>query len=121
MEAEFEYREVAGKVVANLTAGMVENERDATDLVGNASFAGAHYVLVDAERLTPKFFDLSTGFAGEVLQKFSNYRLALVVVGYDGRDASDSLRAMMGESNRGATAWFVDSVDEALVRVAAAS
>ena len=81
MEPEFEYREVGGKVVAHLTSGNVRDERDATDLVGNASFGGAHYVLVDAARLPPEFFDLSSGFAGEVLQKFSNYRLALVVVG----------------------------------------
>lgn len=119
MEPEFEYREVGGKVVAHLTSGNVRDERDATDLVGNASFGGAHYVLVDAERLPPDFFDLSSGFAGKVLQKFSNYRLALVVVGYDQRNASDSLRAMIGESNRGATAWFVDTVEAALAKVAA--
>ena len=119
MEPEFECRDVGGKVVAHLTAGRMETERDVTDLVGNASFGGAHYVLVEADRLPADFFDLSTGFAGEVLQKFSNYRLSLVVIGFDPRGASDSLRAMIVESNRGATAWFLDSVDEALAKVAA--
>jgi hypothetical protein len=37
--------------------------------------------LVVTERdLCPEFFDLRTGFAGELLQKFVNYRVRLAVV-----------------------------------------
>ncbi|MGL1447015.1 DUF4180 domain-containing protein, partial [Vibrio parahaemolyticus] len=32
-------------------------------------------------RLAPSFFDLHSGLAGEVVQKFANYRVGLVVVG----------------------------------------
>lgn len=119
MELGLEYRQVAAKSVAILVAGTIENERHVTDLVGNASFAGAEYVMVDAERLAPEFFDLSSGFAGTVLQKFSNYRLTLIVVGYDESSASESLRALMAESRRGGAVWFVASTAEALARLGA--
>ncbi len=37
-------------------------------------------VVVTEEDLCPEFFDLRTGFAGELLQKFVNYRVRLAVV-----------------------------------------
>lgn len=120
MEPEFEFKRVGEKVVAELTAGTVITEQDVTDLVGNASFSGADRVLVNAERLSPEFFDLSSGLAGTVFQKFSNYRLGLIVVGFDRSSASESLSALITESNRGNVVWFVDSAEEALARVAAA-
>ena len=111
--------------VVELTAGTVANERDATDIVGNAHFMGASYLLVDAQRLAAEFFDLSSGLAGAVMQKAANYRVCLVVIGYDASDgsnasgASDSLRALIQESNSGTTAWFVIDRNAALARVAA--
>ena len=119
MELELEYRQVGAKSVAILVTGSVENERHVTDLVGNASFGGAEYVMVNAENLAPEFFDLSSGLAGTVLQKFSNYHLTLIVVGYDESMASESLRALIAESRRGGVVWFVDRTEEALVRLGA--
>lgn len=37
-------------------------------------------LIIDETRLSPAFFDLRTGFAGEVLQKFTNYRVRLAIV-----------------------------------------
>ena len=37
-------------------------------------------VVATEEDLCPEFFDLRTGFAGELLQKFVNYRVRLAVV-----------------------------------------
>lgn len=81
---------------------------DALDLIG-AAFLGAEVVAVPAERLDEGFFSLGTRFAGEVMQKFVNYRLRLVVVGDISRHlaASSALRALVGESNRAGHVWFV--------------
>ena len=120
MEPELEYREVGAATVAELMSGIVADERDATDLVGNASFGGADYVLVHATSLPPEFFDLSSGFAGEVLQKFSNYRLVLIVVVFDSAAASTSMAALMRESNRSGSVWFVVDTVEANARIQSA-
>ena len=37
-------------------------------------------LVLDEKQLSAEFFDLRTGFAGEVLQKFTNYRARLAIV-----------------------------------------
>lgn len=42
---------------------------------------GFEALILHEKNITPKFFDLKTGIAGEILQKFSNYRMRLAIVG----------------------------------------
>ncbi|ASW54810.1 DUF4180 domain-containing protein [Plantactinospora sp. KBS50] len=86
----------------------VATEQDALDLVG-AAFLGATVVALPASRLDPRFFELRTRFAGEVMQKFINYRLRLAIVGDISAHlaASSALRALVQESNRSGQVWFV--------------
>jgi hypothetical protein len=90
----------------------VATTQDALDLIG-AVFLGAEMVAVPVERLDEQFFSLGTRFAGEVMQKFVNYRLRLAVVGDISRhlEASSALRALVHESNRSDHIWFVPDVD----------
>lgn len=90
----------------------IVTERDALDLIG-AAFLGATAVAVPADRLDPSFFSLGTRFAGEVMQKFVNYRLRLVIVGDISPHlaASAALRALVAESNRHDHVWFVPDLD----------
>ncbi|MFG3423522.1 DUF4180 domain-containing protein [Micromonospora sp. NPDC049460] len=96
----------------------VATAQDALDLIG-AAFLGAEVVAVPASRLDASFFSLGTRFAGEIMQKFVNYRLRLVVVGDISRHlaASAALRALVHESNQSDHVWFVadlDALDERL-------
>ncbi|MFJ8579745.1 DUF4180 domain-containing protein [Micromonospora sp. NPDC093277] len=86
----------------------VATTEQALDLIG-AAFAGAEVVAVPADRLDPDFFSLGTRFAGEIMQKFVNYRLRLVIVGDITAHlaASSALRALVAESNRHDQVWFV--------------
>ena len=63
-------------------------------------------------RLGPDFLRLSSGVAGEVLQKLVNYRRQVAVVGDVSQPAAGSapLRDFIGESNRGRSVWFVDDL-----------
>lgn len=94
---------------------------DALDLIG-AAFLGAEVVAVPATRLDPDFFSLGTCFAGEIMQKFVNYRLRLAVVGDISRHlaASAALRALVHESNRAEHVWFVPDLDALDARLAGA-
>jgi hypothetical protein len=82
---------------------------DAVEVIGEALYQRADLVLVPVERLDPGFFTLATGIAGEIVQKFVNYRLRLVVCGdlSEHLAGSASLRAFVHESNRGRQLWFV--------------
>ena len=57
---------------------------------------------------------LDLKLAGEILQKFSNYRIRLVIVGDWSKYTSRSLKAFICESNRGKTVNFSSSPTEAL-------
>lgn len=87
----------------------VRDERDATDLIGDAFGAGAAWVVVPVERFEDDFFRLSTRVAGGIVQKFATYRVGLAVVGDISRHIadSDSLRDFVRESNRGGQLWFL--------------
>ncbi|WP_332662052.1 DUF4180 domain-containing protein [Aeromicrobium sp.] len=93
----------------------------ATDVIGDAAWGEAQIVVIPVERLTDDFFELRTGLAGEVTQKFVNYRLRLAIVGdIESRVAeSVSLRAWVTESNRGRQLWFVPTLDELADRLQA--
>ncbi|SDK61467.1 DUF4180 domain-containing protein [Nonomuraea jiangxiensis] len=99
----------------------VRADRDALDLIGEAWGSGAEWVAVPVERFHEDFFELRTGVAGEITQKFVNYRLGLAVVGDVSRftDASSALRAWVAESNRGRHLWFVSDLAELAARRAA--
>jgi Domain of unknown function (DUF4180) len=92
----------------------LRTDRDALDLVADVIHHGAEMILVPVERLDDGFFQLRTGVAGEIIQKFMNYRLRVVILGNISRhvDGSPTFRSFVYESNRGAHVWFMPNVDE---------
>ena len=99
-----------------------EPVRDAGDVIGDAFGLGATWIALPAERLDPDFFRLRTGVAGEFLQKCANYRLRLAVLGDISEQvaASDALRDLVRESNRGGQCWFLPDLETLADRLAPA-
>lgn len=93
----------------------------ATEMLGDAAWGQVELVVIPVERLTDDFFELKSGLAGEVTQKYVNYRLRLAIVGdIEARVAeSESLRAWVAESNRGRQLWFEPTLDALADRLAA--
>lgn len=83
--------------------------QDANDFLGQAWGSQADLMAIPTSRLSDDFFRLRTRLAGEVIQKFVNYRLRLALIGdistWVGQ--SDALRDFVHESNQGAAVWFV--------------
>ena len=100
---------------------VLRDQGDALDIVGTASYLGAHWAAVPVSRIDGDFFRLRTGVAGEILQKFVNYRMGLAVVGDVSpyTEASTALRDLVRESNRGRHAWFVLDLADLERRLAA--
>ncbi len=75
---------------------------------------GTYLLLLDAGTLPPSFFDLSTGVAGDVVQKLVNYgvRMAAVVPDLDAH--SVRFREFAREANRLARFRFFATRDEAV-------
>ncbi|MBT2426431.1 alpha/beta hydrolase [Streptomyces sp. CB00316] len=98
----------------------ISTAQDALDQLIGPAFQGAEVVAVPVERLDDRFFDLSTGVAGAILQKFANYRLRLVVVGDITRHlaASSALPDLVREANQGRDIWFVTDLEALAARLA---
>lgn len=92
----------------------LRHDRDAVDLIGEALRQGAELVLIPTSRLDPDFFELRTGVAGAIVQKFVIYRRRLVIVGDISELVAESvsLRDFVREANRGKDIWFVADQDE---------
>ena len=90
----------------------IATDDDTSDLIGGAWSSRANLIAIPIERLDERFFDLSSGFAGEMLGKFGNYRLRVAFIGdlSEHAAASNAFAAFVREANRGDAAWFVPDV-----------
>jgi hypothetical protein len=89
----------------------INSGQDFLELIGNLP---ANIIILKKDNLTEAFFDLKTGVAGDILQKVSNYRLRLGIVGDFSGYSSKSLKDFVRESNKAKLVVFVGSVEEAL-------
>ncbi len=92
----------------------LSSERDALDLMSEASAEPVDWLAVPVDQFAPAFFDLKTRLAGLFIQKLVNYGQRLAIVGDLSAQtaASDALRDFVRESNRGRQVWFVNDMAE---------
>ena len=102
---------VAEIISKNIIIATIE---DGTDLVGDLYYQGFDKVVLYEKNITPSFFDLKTRMAGEILQKFSNYKIRLAIVGNFSKYESKSFNDFVFESNKGSVINFVASIEEVL-------
>lgn len=93
---------------------VIKTIEDGLDLLGNLYYQGFDKIVVHEKNITPDFFDLKNGMAGEILQKFSNYRVQLAIVGDFTQYSGKSLKDFIFESNKKRQINFLNSVTEAL-------
>ena len=93
----------------------IETVQDAIDLMANAQYLGeSNKLVIFKESLLEDFFDLKTRFAGEILQKFSNYNVQLAIIGDFSKYNSKALRDFIYECNKGNLVFWANSLDDAL-------
>lgn len=92
----------------------IASERAALDLIGEALQEGIEWVLIPVERLAEEFFQLKTGLAGQIVQKFVQYRRRLIILGDISGFVAESraFRDFVYESNRGTEFWFLADLPE---------
>jgi len=113
------HKSSSGKIIAELTDNKVKIAEvgDILDLIAEIGQHDCNAMIVNESSLNKDFFDLKTRFAGEILQKFSNYRVQLAITGNFSKYPGKSLRDFIRECNRGNQIFFVASIPEALDRL----
>ncbi len=95
---------------------LIQTADDGAQLLADLYYQGFDLIIIQAAQLDPSFFELKSGLAGEVLQKCSNWRIRLAIIGDFNDVPSKSLRDFIFESNKGKLVNFIGSVIEALER-----
>ncbi len=120
MGIEIKYHSTAkGINAAEILPGsdLIVSPDDILDSMAEARFNGSDRMIIHEKSFHPDFFELKTKVAGEILQKFSNYRMKLAIIGDFSGLKSRSLKEFIRESNRTGIINFVGSLDEALIRL----
>jgi len=88
--------------------------RSASDILGEVFGAGANFAVMPVARLDPAFFQLRTGVAGEIMQKFVNYGIRLAIIGDISAlvAASKPLHDLVYEMSQGSTIWFLTTREQ---------
>lgn len=97
---------------------VINNVQDAIDLMANCNYQDAGNIILKDTNITKDFFDLKTRLAGEILQKFSNYRVRLAITGDFSKYPGKSLRDFIYESNKQGRIFFVSNTEEAYQKLA---
>ncbi len=75
---------------------------------------------LSTQAVAEDFFILSTGMAGEILQKFINYHVKAAIWGDCTRYAGKPLKDFICQSNKGGDFFFVETKEEAVRKLAEA-
>lgn len=112
-----------GRRIAVVTSAepVLASVQDALDLMATVEYeTGAERIAIEKAAVAEDFFILSTRLAGDILQKFVNYRKKIAVYGDFSHYTSKPLRDFFYESNAGNDVFFVSSEEEAVMRLAGA-
>ena len=93
---------------------IIANANDVLDLLALGGEHETNLFLLKETDFDPVFYDLNSGLAGEIVQKFSNYRVRAVIVGSFEFVRSKRFREFMAESNKGNQLRFAEDRESAL-------
>ncbi len=97
---------------------LIVDVQSALDLVMTVKYeTGAVKIVIDKKAVCDEFFILSTGMAGEILQKFINYHVKIAIYGDYSHYTSKPLKDFIYESNNGSDFFFVETKEEAIQKL----
>ncbi|MFD2169672.1 DUF4180 domain-containing protein [Tumebacillus lipolyticus] len=114
MEIEVNRRGDSEVAVISSDSIVIAGLQDALDVMVNLRYSGYEKMVLRKEHLLDDFYELRTGIAGEILQKYTNYGMKIAIVGDFSGYNSKSLNDFIYECNRGNRVFFKATEAEAL-------
>ena len=97
---------------------VIVDVQSALDLAMTVNYeTGAANIVLDKRLVCEDFFILSSGVAGEILQKFINYHVRAAIYGGYSRYTSKPLEDFIYESNQGRDFCCVAAKEEAIQKL----
>jgi hypothetical protein len=97
---------------------LISDVQSALDFMATVQYeAGCNRIILNKPAIVEDFFHLSTKIAGEILQKFVNYRVKFAIIGDFSAYTSVSMKAFILECNRGKDIFFLPDEEKAVEKL----
>jgi hypothetical protein len=93
---------------------IIHVEQDALDLLALCEEHDTNLLLLHHDNVSPAFFDLKSGLAGTILQKFVVYSMKVAMVIHRDRITNQKFKELIHESNKGPHFRFFETTDDAV-------
>lgn len=115
MNVEIDNNQSSQIAIINDKEIILSSVQDALDLMATISYEyGCYKIIIHKSAIIDDFFDLKTGLAGEILQKYINYGVKIAIIGDFSEVSKKSLRDFIYESNNGNDIFFLGNMPQAL-------
>ena len=112
------YQIVEDIAIVNSEEIVIKDVQSAIDFMMTVKYeTNCEKIALNKEAIVEDFFILSKGIAGEILQKFINYRIKFAIYGDFSKYTSKPLKDFMYESNHGKDIFFVENEEQAIEKL----
>ncbi|MEI3893268.1 MULTISPECIES: DUF4180 domain-containing protein [Bacillus] len=117
--------EIQKVVIDGINIGIIRNDKvlisdvqSALDLMATVQYeVDAKYIIINKSLISESFFDLKTRLAGDILQKFINYRVKIAIIGDFSIYTSKSLKDFIYECNKGNDIFYLATEQQAIEKL----
>ncbi len=93
---------------------LIADSQSALDFIMTVAYElDCRKIIIDKKNICEEFFKLSSGIAGEVLQKFINYHTKVAIIGDFSKYSSKPLHDFIYECNKGNHIFFAENLEQA--------
>jgi len=112
---KIEIHEQDGIKIAEVIADkvLISDAEEGMQILVDLYYQDFDRIILHEKNISADFFDLKSKLAGEILQKFSNYRVRLAIVGDFSKYPGQSIKDFIFESNKGRHINFLTSLADA--------
>ncbi|MBN1638891.1 MAG: DUF4180 domain-containing protein [Ignavibacteriales bacterium] len=116
---EIEIHKIEKILIAEIISAeiVISDVQDSLDLMAECDYLGSRKIIIREENIAPQFFELKTKLAGEILQKFTNYKVDVAFIGKFEKYKSKSLNDFIYESNKHGKIVFVPTFEVAIKKL----
>lgn len=106
--------------IANIKSNevLINNVQSALDLMATIRYeTDCDRMILNKSAISEEFFNLSTKLAGDILQKYINYKMKIAIVGDYSVYKSKSLKDFIYECNNGKDIFFLPDENHAIKKL----
>ena len=99
---------------------LINDVQSAVDFIATIRYTTpCDCIIINKMAFGKEFFNLKTGLAGNLLQKFINHRMKIAIIGDYSGYSSSSLKDFIYECNNGQNIFFLSSEEQAIEKLTA--